>query len=140
MKRSPLSRKRPLSSRNGIRPVRRERAQRWDGWAWREAVFGLHGPWSLLSGAPAETAHHCITRQQLRRELPADVYKAAIRDPRNGVPLTNREHERHHSRMAVIPADRLPGSVWEFAADLDRAYGTRLTVWLERTYGEGKAA
>lgn len=39
--------------------------------------------------------------------------------------------------LFTLTADEAP---WEFAADLDRAYGTRLTVWLERTYGEGKAA
>lgn len=129
MKRTPLSRKSRLSVRNGIKPVARAKGARWDGLAWQRSVAEMHGVWSLVSGLPAETAHHACTKQTLRHELGyGDAYERAIRDPRNGVPLTNREHDRHHSRSEPLGLSVLPESVFVFADELGLGW------WLLRTY------
>ncbi len=165
MKRTPLSRKSRLSVRNGIKPVGKGGAcppkpecpdsdrARWlasphmpsrgkpPGWG--PSVFEMHGDRCMVTGKRARDGHHIVYAQTLKRELKARVdgrtMRAILADPRNGMPVARGPHDDHHHGVKRIPREALPGSVWEFAADLDRAHETRLTAWLERTYNTNNA-
>lgn len=104
--------------------------------AWKIAVTGKHGGYSMLSDGAAEIAHHAIDQQALRRrakDLGIDA-DWLLWDPRVGVPLTDREHVDHHSWKRRLTLDELPDDVWRFAAD----YG--LEYWLERHHVARAAA
>lgn len=137
-----------------------EPRKRYDGQEWRRLVFEDHADaftllsslggrpgvvtceWCLLVGGemtPAEEAHHLLTRQSLRRSLPPAAYAVAAMDPRNGIPLCRECHADHHSRRHPICRDALRPVAFEFAAELDERFGTRLLAWLDRTYPEQTA-
>ena len=71
-------------------------------------------PYSLVSGEPTEVIHHYVPKSQSN----------ALRyDPLNGIPLTNREHARHHlsgdpSIVATIVKKR--GVAWDDDLQLRR--------------------
>jgi hypothetical protein len=97
---------------------------------WVLRVHEASGERSQLSGRPAEVAHHVVYQQKLRRhakEIDVDPLML-LWDPRNGMSLTLREHERHHSGVRPILLSELPDDVWRFAADY------RLESYLERRY------
>jgi hypothetical protein len=80
-------------------------------------------------------AHHCVPAQNLRRiarsrGLTGPSMWAMVYDPRIAIPLTHREHERHTNRVAVIPAEQLPASVREAAAE----YGPEALAALDREH------
>lgn len=77
--------------------------------------------------------HHAIPEQRLRRHartLGVPEYVLAY-DPRIGLPVTRRRHERHHSGIEPICRDELPREVFAFAHKwalthvLDRIYPKR---------------
>lgn len=74
-------------------------------------------------------AHHIVPRQQCRK------HGAPEWDARNGVPITKRRHERHHSRIEPIHRSELPLEVFEFLAEFP-------ALWpcFDRTYPERAAA
>ena len=114
MKRSPLRRKPkprkvpPRAPTGELTPLE-----------WREAVWLRCGGCCIATGSAvplhammAWSAHHAIKRQTLeRRQAPAW-------DPRVGVVLTTDAHRKHTDRFLVIPFERLPAYVVEFAASL----------------------
>ena len=59
-------------------------------------------------------AHHLIAQRTLRRELDADSFTAAVKDPRNGVLLGRYHHSLVEHAMCRI---ELPPEVWAFGAD-----------------------
>jgi len=78
---------------------------------------------------PPVQAAHVIGRQTLRRHgLSGHAW-----DRRNRVFACYRAHRRSDLAVERFPVDRLPESVWEFAAD------TGLLWWLERIYGRRAA-
>ena len=89
-------------------------------------------------------AHHVIYQQELRRvvvaehaaarrEGPPDIVRemSLSADRRNIVPIGPRCHAAHHRRSKPLPLEKLPDSVFEFAAEVlgERAHG-----WLRRRY------
>lgn len=131
MKRTNLSRRVSLQARNGIKPVTRSKQERWDGEAWQVSVALWHGTRCAVCGDPAHAAHHVITKNLLKREIGAGGrYEAAIRDSRNGLPLCDYHHDRHHSRQEPLCLSLLGAGHWEFAEEHN------LLWWIERTYNQ----
>lgn len=64
-----------------------------------------------LRPQPHLQAHHIIPRQQCRKHGVPEW------DSRNGVPVTKRRHERHHSRVEPIHRSELPDEVYDFLAE-----------------------
>mgnify|MGYP001602712452 CR=1 FL=1 len=76
----------------------------------------------VITGLKAADAHHVIPQQMCRRRgIP-------VWDHRNGIALCKRTHDRHHSRLELIPYSVLPSSVLEFAAEHELGW------YLERFY------
>lgn len=101
----------------------------------RRAVLASRPP--LRSSAQDDgwpvNPHHAIPEQRLRRharDLGVAEYRLAY-DPRVGLPVTRRRHERHHSGVEPIRRDELPRSViafcheWSLTHVLDRIYPKR---------------
>lgn len=63
-------------------------------------------------GQFATVEHHAILEQIVRRE------HGDVKDPRNLVPIANGCHAAHHARRRKIDLEKLPDSVYEFAAEL----------------------
>ncbi len=69
-------------------------------------------------------AHHVITQQQLRKHG-LDEFRW---DPRNGMAVCDRAHDRHHAGVSRIPLDVVPARCKAFATEngldylLDRFY------------------
>lgn len=93
--------------------------------AWRDAVWALDHGRSIVSGTPvrredglwAWQAHHPVPKRHLPPHLKYD--------PRNGVVLLRLEHLRHEARFVdrerrshVVPLEKLPQRVLDFAAEL----------------------
>jgi hypothetical protein len=79
------------------------------------------------------TRCHLIPRQLMRREI-KDRHEldAAVADLRGWVPGCLRHHDLlDRARRLRIPAENLPDTLWELAAEL----GDPFTFWLEREYG-----
>ena len=64
-----------------------------------------------LRPASGLQAHHIISRQECRKHGVPEW------DARNGVPVTKRRHERHHSRVEPITRCELPDEIYSFLAD-----------------------
>mgnify|MGYP001028237028 CR=1 FL=1 len=77
-------------------------------------------PKSIISGDPTEVIHHFIYKSQSNN----------LRyDDKNGVPLTNKEHARHHlSGDPAIVAKILEVNGWEWFDDLQTRRGTVLKL------------
>lgn len=117
MKRTPIK-----PGRRASRSLQeRRRAAAW----WDAAMKSTEGR-CVVTGRYAEEIHHAIPRQSLRHRG-LDIW-----DPRNGVPVTRRTHERHTTAVERIPRECLPASVEEYASEiglthlLDRYYGARV--------------
>lgn len=121
---------------------RRERAKIVEGpldpATWRKCVHDASAGRCIISGARAYgpddrsfDAHHPLPKRELRlRGLFQCVW-----DPRNGVWLAERVHERHEGGSARIPRERLPASVWAFCAELDTLDGSQwATALVERLH------
>ena len=93
--------------------------------AWKLAV--LHKGLCVVTGNRPEQSHHVVTRQKLRKIGREDAWW----DARNGVPVTTRAHQRHHSRHAPIPLSSLPPEALEFAAEV---LGDAAPDYLRRFY------
>lgn len=100
---------------------------------WYAAVMGKRNsviwtaedyPVIAAGGMPKRVAHHAISQQELRKHG-IDPFA----DPRNGVPLSQRRHERHHSRVEPLRLDELPDEIHAFVAD-----HPALLPYLERVY------
>lgn len=108
----------PKPRKAGERPVAREPVGPLRPGEWRDAVWELDGGRCVACGrvVPKDAdrwvwqAHHPLPKQK----LPAGQRY----DPRNGVVLCTRDHERHETRTAVIAGTKLPARVREFAAEL----------------------
>lgn len=92
------------------------------------AVLALDGG-CLVHDDPADCygdveAHHVTTQQQLRRAGRHDL----LWDPRNGMAVCDRAHDRHHLGYQRIPLACVPTRCVEFAREhgfervLDRYY------------------
>lgn len=69
---------------------------------------------------PPAARHHVVYRQELRwaaKRLPRDE-RVLIADERNLVAIAFHCHGQHHLGAARIPLQRLPASVFEFAAEV----------------------
>ena len=92
---------------------RRSPRDRWVPRDWTRRVFEMHGAVCVVTGQRAVQAHHAIPVQTLvQRGLAQHAG-----DPRNGVPVSKRVHERHEQAVERILVACLPQSVFEFAAD-----------------------
>jgi hypothetical protein len=74
--------------------------------------------------------HHIISRQTLRRL----GFHEHLLDRRNRLAVCEHRHEQHTSGFRPIPRRLLPGSVFEFAAELGLGW------WLDRYYPFAEAA
>lgn len=85
---------------------------------WRVQVFELSGGRCIVTGARARDAfdRRFHAHHPLEKELLPDEHKW---DPRNGVLVTVRAHERHTLAVDRIPRELLPARVWEFAREMD---------------------
>lgn len=101
--------------------------------AWHAAVLAKRNsviwtaedyPVIAAGGKPPVVAHHVVSQQCLRKHG-----IAPFADARNGVPLSKRRHERHHSRIEPLRLDELPDEIHGFLTD-----HPKLLPWFERTY------
>jgi hypothetical protein len=102
---------------HGNRPKGRRRRTPRDRFVprdWTRRVFELHGAVCVVTGQRAQQAHHGLPVQLLIREGLAEF----AGDPRGGVPVTKRVHERHETAHERILLSCLPASVFELAAEL----------------------
>lgn len=78
-----------------------------------------------LRPKPHLQAHHIVTQQECRK------HNVPLWDSRNGVPVTVRRHERHHTRVEPIHRSELPDEIYSFLADYPV-----LWTYFNRVYGE----
>jgi hypothetical protein len=116
VKRTPLKRSRPR--RNGDKVA----AQKW----WDAVQAKTGGRCWVNPNVAASDSHHVIEKQTLKRRN----LDHAVWDPRNGIPLSRRVHERHSTAVERIPRSVLPAEAFEFAAEFG------LMDVLERRYPE----
>jgi hypothetical protein len=106
-----------------------------DAASWRRAVFAVSGGRCIITGARARDAddprfhaHHPLPKRELRaRGLYGHVW-----DPRNGVWITERAHERHENATERIGWILLPTALWTFAREMDALDGTEWATQLVR--------
>lgn len=120
----------PKASRGSDRPVA-PREDQVAPWRWRCTVLLLdHGLCVMCGAGPffadqdrwTWQAHHPVHKQILPEERKWD--------PRNGVVLCRRCHERHETWTARIPREKLPARCMEFATEL----GAAVVSVLERAH------
>jgi hypothetical protein len=77
-------------------------------------------------------AHHIIPQQTLRRRAREIGVREGelLWDARNGVPMSPRRHERHHTGLEPLRWDELPERRRYYAQMFAVSYG--LEPWLER--------
>lgn len=101
-------------------PKRRTETQVLDAKGWRVAVLSKRNSviWTaedypvIASGAmPRLHAHHICSAQECRK------HGAPVYDARNGVPVSERRHARHHSRIEPLDRSELPDEVYGFLTD-----------------------
>jgi hypothetical protein len=74
----------------------------------------------ILCGEPGIDPHHLIRQQSLRAHTSTmdDTERwIVVHDPRNGVPLCRRCHERVTSRFRPILRSEVPPRAWKFAKE-----------------------
>lgn len=127
----PLERKAPLK-RTPLKVVRgaalvpadRQRIADLSETWWRTVTQTPKGAWRACMGCGAlgvrVEGHHTIKQQTIRREARSRKLDVAtwLWDPRNGIPLCERCHEKHTLAVQRVPGYLLPIRVWEFARDL----------------------
>lgn len=105
--------------------------------AWHAAVMSrttamlwTDEDWDVIAkgGTIKSHGHHIITRGECRK------HGAPEWDARNGVPVSERRHARHHSRIEPIDRSELPDEVYGFLADYPA-----LVPYFERMYESGDA-
>lgn len=97
---------------------------------WRPAVFARYGPRCVVTGLPAEQAHHVVALNVILRahHLTVEQRHQLAYDPENGAPVTADAHERHEnaSRRITRSELRLQHVEWAerhgFGWYLDRIY------------------
>lgn len=92
-----------------------KRADESDAGKWRAAVFAAQGGKCIVTGkrlTNADAGHHVIEAQALRREG-LDPFG----DPRWGIGVKRRVHERHHTATERIAYERLPLGAIEVARE-----------------------
>lgn len=92
---------------------RRRRREKFVPTDWTRRVFALQGSFCVVTGQRAEQAHHAVPVSLLIDK----GLGSHAGDPRNGVPVTRRVHERHETAYERILRSCLPTSVFEFAAE-----------------------
>lgn len=90
-----------------------------DGYEWKRLVIFASGGCCLAHDDPSECelplrAHHVITQQALRKHGLAGFRW----ETRNGIPVCESGHRRHHSGLERIPRERLPASAIAFADEV----------------------
>lgn len=101
-----------------------------------EAARGLAGEWyrAVVPATQRRThqGHHVIPQQTLKNLFPnghgGRTLPQILWDPRNGMAVERRRHERHTSAHERIARSELPASVFEFAGELG------LDWYLDRHY------
>lgn len=120
------------------RPKRRTEGAVLDAKAWRVAVLSKRNSviWTaedyevIASGAmPRLHAHHIVTKGECKK------HGAPEFDRRNGVPVSERRHARHHSRHEPIHRSELPDEIYGFLTDYPA-----LKTYFDRTYLENASA
>lgn len=135
----PVRRVRDAKASLKTKPKRRTEAQVLDAKAWRGAVLSKRTAvlWTaedypvIAEGKmPRLHPHHIVTRAECKKHGVTEW------DVRNGVPVSERRHARHHSRHEPIHLSELPDEVYGFLADYPA-----LKPYFDRTYfGGGRAA
>lgn len=83
--------------------------------------------------------HHVLPARYIRRyvrslRLPADeaakLLRSLLWDPRNGICLDRRCHDKHEKAFRRVPREVIPEKAWQFARELG------LERVLERAYPE----
>lgn len=146
LKRTPLARRTPLlSKRLGLVSSSRISADpnvelpR----VFREAAFRRSSGLCVVSGQPADDAHHVIPKQSLRKLVSTRARQDGLGqterreflgrilwDVRNGVAVSRVVHDRHTKAVERIPRSALPKCAIEFAQELG------LLWMIERDYPE----
>lgn len=132
-----MKRSGPLKRRRKAKRTRIEQtaSERWIAEVKRQPVLiSATQPSEFLMGWHT-VGHHIIPQQTLNdwldeilEPLSTDERAAILWDVRNGLHVSNRRHQRHHSGHEPIPRSALPAGVFEFADEfgfdwyLDRHY------------------
>lgn len=80
-----------------------------------------------VCGAPADDAHHVLAKQTIKQYalsagLSWDELQDLLWDPRNGLPVCRRDHDRHENAFARIPRHCIPGVAWDFADAIEMGH------------------
>lgn len=109
-------------ARNRRKPKRREVEGPLTPYSWRKLVHANCYGRCIVTGTSVSLTADRYT-WQAHHPLPKRLLPPERRwDPRNGVVLLRRVHERHETRTTVIPLEALPPSVMEFARELGSPY------------------
>lgn len=113
---------------------------------WREKVIRNRCAVCALQGREHDShhlhdPHHILPARYIRRfvrtkrrELHLDVDEtkrlllSLMYDPRNGMSLDRRCHDKHEKAFFRVPREAIPRKAWQFAAELE------MTHVLERLY------
>lgn len=92
--------------------------------AWFRAVVPPRATCLVCDTRRSLQGHHALPKQQIEQFCSAARLEDGHRnrllwDERNGISLCVADHERHTKAFRRVPRGKLPGRVWEFAADLD---------------------
>lgn len=102
---------------------------------WAVTVWRLDGGRCIVTAADARWPRDFPYRFQVHHPIEKSVLRARglydyVWDPRNGVIVATRVHERHTNAVERIPLDLLPARCREFSVEL----GPWAEVQLERTH------
>lgn len=147
---APLARGAPLARRT---PLKRTGTWRASKATWERLDAQAHAAWKqkvthgrcvvcVADGRerdahPEHDPHHVLPQRVIRRyvrslRLPVEDAKRLLRsllwDPRNGICLDRRCHDKHESGFRPVPRELIPAKAFQFARELG------LDWWLEKHY------
>jgi ribosomal protein S14 len=118
----------PLRSRKRLRPISDKQkalrgaqgdAEKALAHAWWEAV-AKNKPCAVCGRPDRVQGHHVLSQQVLRRHARRFGYDALalLWDPRNGIPVCERDHSAHTGAMKRIPLAVIPAPALDFADEI----------------------
>jgi hypothetical protein len=87
----------------------------------RASIHLPRGSRCIVCNGPAVQMHHLCKQQRIEREVPAELLRAALTDPRGGVPtcLVNGCHGLLEEESIELASAKLPNGFWDYVKDFD---------------------